>query len=141
MNNDDRPIIVFDGDCDLCRRSVRFVLRRDRAGRFRLAANRSPAGRRLLADRGLDPDRVDSVVLIDRARTSTHADAVLRIAAGLDAPWRWLAALARCIPRPLRDALYRFVAKRRSKWFGQADACAPADPLIAERYRARTVDR
>ena len=62
---DPHPVILFDGVCNLCERSVRRVIRHDRAGLFRFAALQSPVGRRLMKEHGLDPDDLDTMVLID----------------------------------------------------------------------------
>lgn len=129
-----RPLLLYDGTCGLCDRSVQFVLRRDRGARFRFATLQSEPARRLVAELGLDPDAVDSVILVDEegvaARESTAA---LQTAARLGWPWRALAA-ALILPRALRDPVYRFIAKRRIRWFGQADACRLPAPGERERF-------
>ena len=80
------PVIIFDGDCLFCQRSVRFIHRHDHANVFRFAARQTPVGERLLAEVGvgLAPN---SMVLIDDTGTWLRSDAVLRIAARLGAPW------------------------------------------------------
>jgi predicted DCC family thiol-disulfide oxidoreductase YuxK len=130
-------IIVFDGVCVLCNGWVRFLLRHDRRERYRFAAMQGTVGRRLLIDNGLDPDDPISFLLVeyDRGaapRVSTDSDAVRRVIAGLGGAWR-LAALSAVLPRALRDALYRFVARNRYRWFGRHDACVV--PSVEERSR------
>lgn len=126
-------VILFDGECNLCDWSVRFVVRHDPRGRFRLAALQSPAGRRLLAERGVDPRGIDSVVLIEGERWYARSDAALRIARGLAGPWPLLSAL-RIVPRPLRDWAYDVVARNRFRWFGRRDACLLPTPALRERF-------
>jgi predicted DCC family thiol-disulfide oxidoreductase YuxK len=128
-----RPLLLYDGECGLCDRSVQFILRRDRAGRFRFAPLQAPASRALLGELGYDPDALDSVVLVDEdGRPWRESDAAVRTLARLGYPWRAGAAL-RIVPRALRDAAYRFVARRRMRWFGGADACRL--PAAGERQR------
>jgi predicted DCC family thiol-disulfide oxidoreductase YuxK len=122
----------------LCNGWVRFLLRRDRRERYRFAAMQGAAGRRLLADNGLDPDDPVSFLLVeyDRGplpRVSTDTDAMRRVLAGLGGLWR-LASLSVLLPRFLRDRLYRVIARNRYRWFGRHDACAVPDPAQAHRF-------
>lgn len=131
-------VIVFDGVCVICSGWVRFLLPRDTAGRYRFAPMQGEAGRALLAAQGLDPDDPDSFLLVeyDRApspRVSMNSLAVLRVVAGLGGLYR-LALIARLLPRPLRDAVYRLIARNRYRWFGRRDACMVPDPDRAHRF-------
>ena len=121
-------IVIFDGDCLFCQRSVRFIHRHDPANQFRFAARQSTAGSRLLdqVGVGLAPN---SMVLIDEAGTWLRSDAVLRIAARLGRPWS-LARVCLLIPRPLRDAAYAVVAAIRFRLSGLLPACALPDAAL-----------
>jgi len=132
---DAHPVLLFDGVCNLCHGTVRFVLDHDRDARFRFAPLQSEVGRALLARFALDPDALDTIVLIDEARAYRRSDAALRVARRLGAPWSWLVPLA-AIPRPLRDAVYDFIARRRYRWFGKKDACPLPRPEWSDRFLA-----
>lgn len=114
-------IVVFDGDCVFCQRSVRFIHRHDGANQFRFAARQSAAGARLLTHAGVGV-APNSLVLIDEAGTWLRSDAVLRIAGRLDRPWS-AARVLLAIPRPLRDAAYAVVAAIRYRLSGWLRAC------------------
>lgn len=129
----DPAVVLFDGVCNLCSASVRFVLRRDPAGRFRFASLQSEAGRELLRRHGLDPDDLHSVVLVEDGRAYTRSDAALRIARGLGGGWPLLGAL-RAVPRPVRDRVYGLVAANRYRWFGKQDSCMLPTPELRERF-------
>ncbi|MBU3729664.1 MAG: DUF393 domain-containing protein, partial [Phycisphaerales bacterium] len=47
-------------------------------------------------------------------------------------PWRLLSIMRR-IPRPIRDAAYRWVVRNRHRWFGGADSCMRPDASLRER--------
>lgn len=118
-----RPLVLYDGECGLCARSVQFVLERDRAGRFCFAALQSDLGRAVVDRAGGDPEQLDSMVLRDeRDRVHFKSGAALRVAARLPWPWR-AAAVGLLVPPLLRDAIYDFVARRRLRWFGTAESC------------------
>ncbi|HYF62208.1 MAG TPA: thiol-disulfide oxidoreductase DCC family protein [Herpetosiphonaceae bacterium] len=125
-------LVLFDGVCNLCNGSVRFILRHDRAGYFSFASLQSPAGARALAERGAAPT-LNSIVLIEDGRLYESSDAVLRIARRLGAPWSWGYA-AVIVPRPLRNALYRIIARNRYRWFGRREACMLPTPELRGRF-------
>src|SRR6185436_17873752 len=78
------PLVLYDGTCGLCNRSVQLILRHDRRGRFRFAALQSDTGRALLAKHGLPMDALDTVVLVDGDRAYSKSRAALRIAGMMD---------------------------------------------------------
>lgn len=126
-------IVVFDGQCLLCNGWVQFLLRRDRRGRFRFASIQGEAGGRMLADAGLRVEGLQTLLLVDGDRSWQHTDAILRVLHGLGWPWR-LAWAAWLIPRPLRDGLYRWLARNRYRWFGRSAQCMVPDPQVAARF-------
>lgn len=127
--------ILFDGVCNLCNGFVQFVIQRDQAGQFRFAALQSEAGCQLLAAHGLPaPTTPDSVVLLAEGRTYTQSDAALGILRRLGGGWGLMAAVLRVLPRFVRDAAYRLVARNRYRWFGQQDACWLPTPELKARF-------
>lgn len=125
-------LVLFDGVCNLCNGAVRFILKRDRAGYFSFASLQSAAAGRALAEHGLAP-ALNSIVLIEGGRLYQSSDAVLRIARRLGAPWSWAYA-AVVVPRPLRDWLYRIIARNRYRWFGRREACMLPTPELRGRF-------
>ena len=132
---DDKPLIVFDGDCVLCSGSARFVLRHDPAGRFRLAAAQSGLGQALYRHYGLDPVDYDTILLIADGCLSTKSDAALGIARGMGPPWS-VAALFGAVPRGWRAAVYALVARNRFRVFGRRSTCFRPNRTEAERFLA-----
>ena len=137
---DARPIVLYDGVCNMCNGAVDVMLRLDPRGRFRLAALQSPAGRALLARSGRAPDDISSIVLVDRDGFYIRSEAVRRIAAGLGfPPVALVAALAAPVPLGLRDAAYDFVADNRYSVFGRTDECRLEDRSARRQYEERFV--
>lgn len=129
------PIIVlFDGSCGFCDRSVRFILRRDPYRRFRFAPLQSQVARDLLAQHHIDTD-LDSIVVIDGDKAYTRSTAVLRVALELPDPWPVLGALI-FLPAHLRDAAYDYFARHRKEWFKPPDACRTPTPQEREQFLA-----
>jgi predicted DCC family thiol-disulfide oxidoreductase YuxK len=132
---DDRPVIIFDGQCVLCSRSAQFVLRHDRRRTFRLLAAQTPLGRALYVHYGLDPHDYESIILIADGVPTLKSEAVIRIAQGLGAPWS-LAAILRALPRPWRDRLYDVLARNRFRVFGRRATCYLPDRRDADSFLA-----
>lgn len=130
-------VVLFDGHCNLCSAAVRFVIARDAAGFFRFASLQSEAGERLLRARGHAPASgpPESVVLVEGAEVHWRSDAALRIARRLDGAWPLAYALI-LVPRLLRDAIYRAIARRRYRWFGRTESCRLPGPEHADRFLA-----
>ena len=130
------PILLFDGECNLCNGWVKFVLRHERDPEIHFAALQSDIGRRLMREHGLPENQLDTVVLIEKSKAYVRSTAVLRIMRRLRRPYRWLAA-AMVIPRPIRDAAYRIVARYRIRWFGRtATSCL----LPTDQTRSRILE-
>ncbi len=131
------PILVlFDGECNLCNGVVQFLIRNDpSAERFRFAAQQSATGQSLLKKAGFDVngETADTMLAFTKNRLFTHSDAALEIARSLPAPYS-LVYVGKILPRFLRDALYRFVAKNRYKWFGKRDQCMMPTPELKARF-------
>ncbi len=126
-------ILLFDGVCNLCNGSVQWVIARDPHARFRFASLQSDAGRALLARHGLPADALDTVVLVDGDARYTKSDAAIEVARRLGGPYR-LAAAAKLVPRPLRDAVYDWVARNRYARWGRSDACWVPTPELRDRF-------
>jgi predicted DCC family thiol-disulfide oxidoreductase YuxK len=129
LSESERPVVLFDGICNLCNGAVRFIIARDPAAHFRLAALQSEAARRLW---GEDPP-VESIVLVEAGVTYTKSTAVLRIVRGLRFPWPLLSAFM-VVPRRLRDAIYDWIARHRYRWFGKREVCMLPTPEIRGRF-------
>lgn len=127
------PIILFDGECNLCDRSVRFILARDRKQQFRFASLQSAAGTRLIERFAPRAQGSTTVVLIADGTAHIRSDAALRIAARMDGLWPVLGVF-RIVPRPLRDWVYDVVARNRYRWFGRTPCCMVPSPELRERF-------
>lgn len=120
--NDQPPIILFDGVCNLCAWAVRFIIERDPHALFRFAPLQSEAGQQLLAHHALERTSLDSFVLIEDGKAHTESTAALCVARHLSGAWPAFYPFI-IMPRALRDPLYRFIARHRYRWFGKADSC------------------
>lgn len=121
------PILVFDGVCNMCNSFVQFVLKNDKDGQVRFATLQSEEGQSIS-----DPE-MDTVYLIKDGKIYHHADVVLELTPFLKRKFVWISML-RIIPRPLRNWVYRLIARYRYKWFGKRDACMLPTPEERSRF-------
>lgn len=150
-----RHVVLYDGVCGLCDRSVRFLLAEDREGVLHYAQLQGDPARGLLAREGpeaqddraeaaeapgaeADPGAPETMVLIrdagsDRERAFERSTAVLVTLDLIGGVWRPISWL-RAVPAPLRDAAYRFIAANRYRWFGRYDVCALPPPAARKRF-------
>lgn len=130
----DKLIILFDGVCNLCDGTVRFVIDHDKHDRFRFAALQSDTGKMLVRARGIDTSEVDSIILIEPGVAYyTKSAAALEIAKNFGGAWKLLAVFE-WVPPPIRNWVYDRVAKNRYKWFGKKDACMVPNEELKARF-------
>ncbi len=130
----DAPLLLYDGECGLCSRAVQFILRRDARQRMLFASLQSETGREVLSEAGLDPSDLTTMILrTGPGALLVRSDAALTAAAELRVPWRWASGL-RWIPRPIRDAVYRVIARFRHRIFPAPAACMLPGPEDGHRF-------
>lgn len=135
MPDAERRIILFDGVCNLCERTVQLVIRNDRRSRFRFAPLQSAAGRRLLAEHDAgNAEGLSSVILIEGGRVYRKSRAALRIARRMDGAWPLLFYCCYWIPPFLANPIYDFIGSRRYRWFGRKESCWMPDDDLRERF-------
>jgi len=127
-------VVIFDGVCNLCTHSVKFILKHELEPRFQFSPLQSPAGARILAEHGFSTANVDTFVLVSEGKVFTRSAAALRIARHLRGAWPLLRLFA-IVPRPLRDMLYDYVARNRYSWFGKTESCLVPTPELRARFR------
>lgn len=128
-------VVLFDGVCNLCNAWVQFVIDRDPRGRFVFAPLQSEGAAALLRHRAYAGTPLASIVLIEDGRVYDRSTAVLRIVRRLSGLWPALSLLL-AVPRPIRDVVYDWSARRRYRWFGRQDACRVPTPELQSRFLA-----
>jgi len=127
------PVILFDGACNLCNGAVQWILARDRRGRLRFASLQSEAALEVLRRVGFIGEPPDSILFVENGRVRAHSSAALAIARQLGLPWS-LATVSWLVPSFLRDAVYRWIARNRYRWFGRREHCLMPTPALRGRF-------
>lgn len=127
-------LILFDGVCNLCSVSIQFVIKRDRKKRFSFASLQSQFGQDTAAAHGIDATQLNSfIVLTQTGLALQESDGALYIAEHIEGLWRCL-RLFRLLPKPLRDAIYRLIARNRYALFGRTQQCMLPDADVRDRF-------
>ena len=127
------PIIIFDGVCNFCNRTVNIILKHDKDAYFRFAPSQSNAAMGIMQEFGLEQQAITSVILIDNEKVYTKTDAVIQIANRLSG-WPSLFRFIKFIPKPIRDFAYDLIAKNRYALFGKRASCRIPDASIQDRF-------
>lgn len=117
-----QPILFFDGFCNLCSSSVRFIERRQKKNVFRFVPLKSKEALKLLEGLEENGELPDSILLIQNGRIYTRSSAAIKIALKLRFPWVLLSVFY-LVPRFIRDPLYDWIARHRERWFGSSKNC------------------
>ncbi len=129
----EKGIVIFDGYCNFCSRSVLFIIRRDKKRYFTFAASQTPEGQNIIGMYRLGELAGHSIVLIEHGNVYRKSTAALRIARQLGKGWR-LFYVCMIIPRRFRDFIYDLIARSRYRLFGMRDSCFMPEPAIRERF-------
>ncbi len=134
---DGRHIVLYDGECGMCDGIVQRLLKRDRGGVLFYAPLQGATAAAVRERFGV-PEDLDSLLFVRDAggaeeRLLVRSSGALAILDVLGGIWRIVSWL-RIVPRPLRDAVYAFIAKRRTVWFGRLETCRLPEAGERERF-------
>jgi predicted DCC family thiol-disulfide oxidoreductase YuxK len=128
------PVLVYDGSCGFCSRSVQFILRHEQRHDLLFVTRDSPLGQDLR--RHFHLEGVESMLWISGDQASIESNAVLRAARYLGAPWSAFATLGSLVPSPLRNWVYRLIARYRRRLAANTTTCLVPTPEQRERFLA-----
>ena len=128
MNN----IVLFDGVCNLCNRSVDFIIRNQKSHKLQFASLQSDVGKSIVNKSGFD-EIPDSVMLYVDGKLLIRSDAVLAISTYLKRPYAY-GIIFKYVPKILRDSVYNLIAKNRYRWFGKKETCRVPSADERERF-------
>lgn len=129
----DKPILLFDGVCNLCNGFVQFVINRDPKGKFRFAALQSEIGQTLLKKANMPTEELSTVVLYENDKFYTHSSVPLRVVKKFGGAWPLLYGLV-IVPKFIRDGIYNWIARNRYRWFGKRESCMIPTPELKSRF-------
>jgi predicted DCC family thiol-disulfide oxidoreductase YuxK len=128
-----KPVILFDGVCNLCNQSVQFVINHDPAAKFNFAALQSPFGQSQLTKHNFDKEEFTSIILVMGDKVYDRSRAALEIAKRLSGLWPLMYAFV-IVPPFIRNFVYDWISRNRYRWFGRTDECMLPTPELRARF-------
>lgn len=129
----DKGLVMFDGVCNFCNSSINFIIRNDKTDHFRFLTLQSERGQKIIKQYNLDPENLQTVILLENGRIYTRSTAALRIARKLKGGWKLFYGFI-IVPAVLRDFFYNIISKNRYKWWGKKESCMIPTPEVRQKF-------
>lgn len=129
----DKGIVLFDGVCNFCNSSVNFIINKDKTDYFRFLPLQSEKGKKIVERFKLDPENLQTVILLENGKIYTRSTAALRIVKKLKGGWKLLYGFV-IVPPVVRDFFYNIIAKNRYRWWGKKDSCMVPTPDVRKKF-------
>lgn len=126
-------VILFDGVCNLCNKSVQFIIKRDKKKQFRFASLQGNFGQKVLREHHMDTTNLQSILLLDGQLLYKQSTAALKISKNLPGLWPLFYGFM-LVPVFIRDGIYNWIAKNRYRWFGKKESCWLPTAGLKERF-------
>jgi predicted DCC family thiol-disulfide oxidoreductase YuxK len=126
-------ILLFDGACNLCNKSVQFIIKRDKKARVKFASLQSEVGKQIMLQFNIPTEYIDSIILFEFGKVYYKSSAALRLCKKMDGLWPFM-YIFMLVPKFLRNTVYDYIARNRIKWFGKTDTCWVMTPELKNRF-------
>ena len=126
-------IVLFDGVCNFCNATVRFIIRKERKPELKFASLQSETGQSLLKKYNIEQDKWGSFVLIEDGKAYLRSSAGLRLCGRFKGLWPMMKIFL-IVPAFIRDGVYNFISKNRYKWWGKSVSCQIPSPELRNRF-------
>ena len=132
LNQKNKSMVVFfDGVCNLCQCSVRYLIKHDKKNVLKFASLQGPHAKSFLPTTELES--LDSILFYDGKNLYKKSSAVLKLSKLLGG-WHRLLLLCHLLPVFIRNGLYDLVAKNRYQWFGKQNQCMQPSADLKSRF-------
>lgn len=126
-------LVLFDGVCNFCNSSVNFVIKHDKGDYFRFLPLQSERGQKIIETYNLNPENLQTVILLEQGRIYTKSTAALRIAKKLSGGWKLMYGFI-AVPAVIRDFFYDLISRNRYKWWGRKESCMIPTPEVKRKF-------
>lgn len=125
--------VFFDGVCNLCNRSVNFLISKDKKNSIKFASLQSEYAQNLIPKEVLNHGNLDTIIVYTDGKFYERSHAVLKLCKILGGLYS-VFLIGYLIPRFIRDGLYRLIANNRYRWFGKTEHCRVPAPELKDRF-------
>lgn len=129
-----KKIILFDGICNLCNKSVLKVIKNDKKNTFLFAALQSEKGKEIINYLKIDISKIDSIILYETGISyDIKSTAALKIMNDFGGFW-FLTQIFFVLPEAFRNFVYDYIAKNRYRWFGKKESCMIPSTHLLDKF-------
>ena len=128
------PMLVFDGSCGFCSRSVQFILRHERRHDLLFVTRDSELGKQLRSTHGMES--IESMLWIEDGHAFAQSAAVIKAASYVGGWWSRLAGLASLFPPKILNSIYKVIARHRRRLSTSVAVCQVPSPEERRRFLA-----
>jgi predicted DCC family thiol-disulfide oxidoreductase YuxK len=129
-----KKLILFDGLCNLCNKSVQYIIKHDKKNQFMFTALQSEVGQQIIKEFNIDTSKTDSILLYTPEKgVTSKSTAALKVASDLGFPY-YLMNVFYIIPPYMRNWVYDYIAKNRYKWYGKKEFCMIPTPELKSMF-------
>ena len=128
-----QQIVFFDGVCNLCNRSVNFLIKLDKKGVLKFASLQSAFAKNTLPKSLLDSEALDSILFYTDGKYYEKSNAILKLCKILGG-FFYVFQFGYLLPPFLRNGLYMLIANNRYRWFGTTAQCRVPTTDLKERF-------
>lgn len=121
-----KGLVIFDGYCVVCSKSVHFLLKIDRDEKLLFTA-----GNQL---KMFDAGETGTIIYISNGSVYHHFDAVIALLTTIGGFWKFVAVAIGLFPRKIRNNIYKWIARNRFRWFGRRKSCLLPEPENKHRF-------
>lgn len=130
--NKEKVTILYDGECGLCSKAMRFIAEEDSADCFKMRSLQEQEGQSLLKTYGLPTNTLDTMVLIKKGKAYIKSEAVIETGKSLGGIWS-LGHMLYIIPKIPLERGYEWVSRNRISFFGKHKACDIPSPRLRKK--------
>ena len=130
---DKNNIVFFDGVCNVCDKTVDFVLKYDKDQRFSFASLQSEFAQNFFLEHKMNVS-LDTIVVFKDGDFLKRSKAMLYILKNLNGSPRILGAILSLFPHFISDSFYALFAKNRYRIFGKREVCKVPTKEVLSRF-------
>lgn len=127
------PVILFDGMCNLCNKTIQFVIKNDPGHIYRFASFQSRFGSEMLQYFGINDKKFETFILLENGNIYDRSTGALRVCKRLKGGWKMLCMFL-IVPKFIRDFVYNVIAQNRFRLFGRASVCWVPTPELQKLF-------
>jgi len=113
----DLPVLIYDGDCKLCQRAVRFLNYPNTGSGMKFVTSSDPNSASIFTQHAIPRETADkTVIFVENKKVYIKSTAIIKALQKRGGLWR-ISGIFLLIPPIIRNLIYDWIAQRRNATF------------------------